>query len=119
MSEVMSDEALNEAIAIEVMRWTKNPSPDKLNWTDEKGVRYFDREFSTSVPYAWSVVEKMREWGYSFALVDGFTDQMKTSLWQATFGSRENGTTVGVWCATAPRAICLAALQAVRLEAGK
>lgn len=67
-------------------------------------------DYSTSIAAAWEVVEKMREMGFTIMLNDYITT--KRNSWMAEFVKHP---TFGVIhdAATAPLAICLAALKAV------
>ena len=69
--------------------------------------------YSTDIGAVWEVVEKL---GLAFEL--GWLPEDKGFNWDASFGEKrgsEAGTTT--YASTAPHAICLAALKAVRVPA--
>lgn len=78
-------------------------------------------EYSTDIASAWLVVERMRVLGWTFGIDDlGYsTDEKNLSvltdapLWRARFDTLNNERWAWQEAATAPLAICLAALEAL------
>ena len=114
---------LNARVAVEVMGW-KPIDRKAAGWGDGPEVwatgddsedgsptrQWF--EPSTDIAAAWKVVEKL---GLAFEL--GWLPTDEGLSWDASFGEKrgsEEGTTT--YAATAPLAICLAALKAVATQ---
>lgn len=115
------------------MGWEKQPihpgTPYYVKFIDEKGKRrYLDHPEmplrglswrpSTNIAAAWEVVEKLRNQHMELELSvvpKGAPAYPEDSQWLAGF--HDDGPTNQMWGATAPHAICLAALAAVGVEA--
>lgn len=113
----MTDRELDAAVAVEVMKWPHRPPgfggprpPHVAEFVDGTTMvrtpNCNDWRPSADIAAAWEVVEKMRTEGYGFILTDcpayvcAF-DLDSSVEWRSKAD-------------TAPRAICLAALAAVR-----
>ena len=110
----MSSEELDRAIATEVMGWQDHPSfafALDVPGSDEPAYRYKESwSPSTDISHAWEVVEKMRERRWQF------NRHPESDQWQAIVNCRALRDTKSACVETLPRAICLAALAAVRAE---
>jgi hypothetical protein len=126
---------LDALIAKKVMDWEDNwEKPNGRAFPDMWGTMDFDKNgpirvpnfpcYSDDIASAWEVVEKMRTFSdtlsYAFVLQDNSEHRGKGE-WLARFDQYEattdDLTTVEWWSgATAPLAICLAALKAVGVE---
>ena len=124
----MTNEEIDHAIAIEVMGWKiihdKNycESVGAYLYVDKNGNTHFLRydrpnvysgeiKFSPSTEFSqtWRVVERMREKKFGFSLVAALTDDTNKNIWMVIFAFG-----LIVEHESAPRAICEAALMAVR-----
>lgn len=125
--QALSDEALIEKVAVEVMRWTRGPIPDSLSNTEwwwkngepiyvvpgkgkNKALRWNPL---TDWNHTWEVVEKMQSEYIDFTLhhEPGFG----LGGWEVWFGNIEQfyGEPHGARTEHPKRAICLAALLAI------
>ena len=107
----MTNEELNYAVAVEVMGWSKesNEHGQKI-YTNADGYEYVGNWLPTTHIFsAWQVVERMRKDKWWYEIYTEYTDPE----YFAKFGS-------GDWpvysssCETQQRAICEAALKAIR-----
>lgn len=118
--ESMSNEELDQAVAVEVMGWEAidrkaagwGEGPQVWSTGNEDVPTYQGFDPSTSIEAAWSVVEAMARRGHNF---DMGTPHTRPNQYIATWYARFTGT-IGepIRGDTAPRAICLAALTAAR-----
>ena len=75
--------------------------------------------FSTDISAAWEVVEKLRT-DHIFSLEGEEHEKHRRNLWTARFlYEATDGGEYGAFAASAPHAICLAALKAVGVEMGE
>lgn len=112
--ESMSNEELDQAVAVEVMGWTRSNKPGWEVWwiSGTVGVEVADRWHpSTSIEAAWSVVERMRVTGGWWLVISdhGSAGTDYRVSFQAANARKWHATH-----ASAPMAICLAALTASR-----
>lgn len=123
----MTDLAIRERVAREVMgldvagrgRWSERmccyilacSGDDLLRPEDKEGEHYPLPTYETDIAAAWQVVEKMRERGWSMDLTTRRHGGLTTiEMFDA------DGTFVTAEAATAPMAICLAALAALEAK---
>jgi hypothetical protein len=110
---------LDAVVAEKVMGWKKVgysaggggfATPDNKRWVfkiPRYGVTQDIPEFSTRIAAAWTVVEKLQEMGFNFAIAS-----IRPNPWVASI-SEENLKWGSSEAETVPMAICLAALEAV------
>lgn len=121
----MNNRELNILIAEKVMGWkyrtTRNPfdysGKDKTIYdvVDVKRVGVYTEtrslpEFSTDITAAWQVIEKMKKSGWHISIQLTGRDW---DVWYAGKGISQDDTRT--WDGSAPKAICLATLKAVRI----
>ena len=85
----------------------------------ERGVQAWPecRAYSTDIAAAWLVVEKMRADGFMFR-INATADDAGVETWAARFWTLDRDDDFcDRYAATAPHAICLAALAAINAEA--
>lgn len=115
---------LDALIATKVMGWTRGISDvcNVLGWRTPDSIWVHDADgvphYSTDIAAAWEVVEQLKAHKdyVSFGLTDDSNSSTATfanfeGVWFAGFGLGVGGECVGA--ATAPLAICLAALKAI------
>lgn len=107
---MMTDGELNAAVATEVMGWWRSDLPRWKNHWCTKGIgsRNLDWSPATDIADAFEVVERMSE-------VYDFECLLQDGKWFARFWPKELKSKCVMWQVdTLPRAICEAALEAVR-----
>jgi hypothetical protein len=126
----MTDEELSEAVALEVMGWSKSQlhiNPSSMITRGGAGYRYWKKSngkwgaaprFAVTQKQAFKVIEKLRE--RVCLLLRTVHDQSEhrwvVELW-GLHSTQYESHGIKAYAAWLPRAICLVALQAVR--AGK
>jgi hypothetical protein len=106
----MTDRELDAMVAEKVMGWWEM-RPSKELWAGVMGVTTKLPPFSTDLTVAWQVVRKMASCGHSLELHVGPTLRAG-----AAFHGGRRGTNAVYWYASAPKAICRAALRACGVE---
>lgn len=124
----MSDAELNAAVAVEVMGWKYVEDSPKVvrpcHWRGEDGTSQAGwwmgpHPWGTDIAHAWEVVERMQErFGKRLSFLLSHDDGYGASAWSATFWVGKAKYEAMPPADTAPRAICEAALAAVRAEKG-
>jgi hypothetical protein len=118
----MSDEELIEAVAVEVMEWKQNTErwPDYSGemsdvWKDDAGQQYVIKHKwnpLTDWNHTMEVVQKMENNGWQFWMTTFHSDTGHMYLTKVVFGKDEQESNIENL--DKQRAICLAALTAVR-----
>ena len=109
MSELSNSE-LNSLVAEKVMGWhyvktcSLMPHKPKCNGPVDGACGCLIPEYSTSIEAAWKVIEKLRE------SVEQVTVEWEIDHWHC-YMFHENGTVTSCESDTAPRAICLTAVE--------
>lgn len=105
----LSHEEIARCVAVEVMGWEPWPKGDPIGVVTDKGHPLAFHQFrpDENIAQAWEVVEKMAERDLPLRCM--FKSIHDPGYW-ARFGEGPQN----FYGATAPLAICLAALQAVR-----
>jgi len=120
MTEIseMTNEELNNAVAVEVMGWEASIEPKHNCWGNNIPKQCYaiigggKQEWSPTVfiSQAWEVVDKMK--GNAWHIFVETLDNDKR--WVAYFSSSDDTVVVEAWHESAPRAICEVALNAIR-----
>lgn len=114
----MTDRELDALVAEKVMGWARlQPGNDEIGWKTGPGALDLSGlpEFSTDIAAAWEVVEEIRRRG----LAPEIALLAYGKAWGVGFKSWRSNTTLtpaNFVHASAPHAICLAALKAVGVE---
>ena len=114
----MTDTELDAAVAVEVMVWewrqiVGGDSQPQFAWFNPATTSHTHRNWSptTDIAAAFEAVERMRELGHMFI---GRHHDTKTQEWRCIFWQEGYGQGTKKVCDSLPRAICEAALAAVR-----
>lgn len=108
----MTNEEINRAIAEKVMGWILVSTRVCDHWEDEKGVHrglYSDWYPTERIDHAWQVVEKLKT---KYKVMVGTMWEKEEDWWCEL----DDGQKIYANADTAPLAICLAALEAVKEE---
>lgn len=113
---LMTDDELNAAIWVEVMGWLAPDEEDGTTWARDIKGHWFEEvdgpwKFATDIAAAFEVVERMRSAHWDDVVLEASTDGWRVSF-TGLFGVDNR-----FFADSLPRAICEAALAAVR-EAG-